>query len=76
MPMTWREVLEDLQNRDPRDPHLDDTATVYVTEIDEYFAIDALTEDEEGGVLDPGHLVLTTEAAERPQPVRDGRWLV
>jgi hypothetical protein len=59
--MSWRDIKEML-NKLPED-NLDDTATIYIQSIDEYYGITGFTDEDTGGVLDEGHsyLVLKTE---------------
>ena len=58
--MKYRKLLAILQNLS--EEQLDQDVAVYVGDVDEVFPVAmANVVDEEQDVLDPGHLVLTTE---------------
>lgn len=58
--MKYRKLLAILQNLS--EEQLDQDVAVYVGDMDEFFPVSmANVVDEEQDVLDPGHLVLTTE---------------
>jgi len=53
--MTYRQLIQQLQQLP--DARLDDDVTVYIEDMDEYFASDA-TSTCNDGVLDDGHVFL------------------
>ena len=60
--MTYKELLETLQQLDPA--RLEDTVTVFDPYQDEYIAVVHAheSEEEDNDVLDPGHLYLVLKA--------------
>lgn len=59
--MTYAELIATLQRMDPA--RLQDTATIYVTSEDEFFAVKAVSvvrDDVSEGILDNGHVYIET----------------
>lgn len=61
--MSYR-TLRDFLNSLGDDPRLDDTATVYVTHLDEYIPCDMVEANKGHDVLDEGHLFIMTADTE------------
>lgn len=57
--MTYRQLRLLLDGLN--DEQLNDDITVYLSEMDEYFAVDALTENIKDSVLHQGHIYLIVD---------------
>lgn len=57
--ITYRELLNKLKSLDEVD--LDTTATIFLSESDEYFAVNKIEVTKEDDVLDADHLILVVK---------------
>lgn len=59
MSMTYRDFQNEMNKLPDNDPILNQTMTIFVPGVDEYYPATFSFTDDDCDVLDPGHLVLT-----------------